>query len=114
VFAYKSGIMLVSAAANIEAQALEKSIHILSKVSITETAENITLTAKEELTINGGGSFSTFKGGSITHGTAGVWDMNAATIAMDGAKSLPAVMPPLPSAALVEPPALGGSFLFSN
>jgi type VI secretion system secreted protein VgrG len=114
VFAYKSGIKLVSAAANIEAQALEKSIHILSKVSITETAENITLTAKEELTINGGGSFSTFNGGSITHGTAGVWDMNAATIAMDGAKSLPAVMPALPSAALVEPPALGGSFLFSN
>jgi type VI secretion system secreted protein VgrG len=90
LFAYKSGIKLVSAAADIEAQALEKSIHILSKISITETAENITLTAKEELTINGGGSFSTFKSGSLTHGTAGVWDMNAATVAMDGAKSLPA------------------------
>jgi type VI secretion system secreted protein VgrG len=89
LFAYKSGIKLVSAAADIETQALEKSIHILSKISITETAENITLTAKEELTINGGGSFSTFKSGSITHGTAGVWDMNAATVAMDGAKSLP-------------------------
>jgi type VI secretion system secreted protein VgrG len=89
LFAYKSGIKLVSAAADIEAQALEKSIHILSKISITETAESITLTAKEELTINGGGSFSTFNSGSITHGTAGVWDMNAATVAMDGAKSLP-------------------------
>jgi type VI secretion system secreted protein VgrG len=95
LFAYKSGIKLVSAAADIETQALEKSIHVLSKVSITETAENITFTAKEELTINGGGSFSTFNSGSITHGTAGVWDMNAATVAMDGAKSLPAVMPSL-------------------
>ena len=92
LFAYKSGIKLVSAAADIETQALEKSIHILSKISITETAENITLTAKEELTINGGGSFSTFNSGSITHGTAGVWDMNAGTIAMDGAKSLPATL----------------------
>ena len=92
MFAYKSGIKLVSAAADIETQALEKSIHILSKISITETAENITFTAKEELTINGGGSFSTFNSGSITHGTAGVWDMNAATIAMDGAKSLPVAL----------------------
>jgi type VI secretion system secreted protein VgrG len=95
LFAYKTGIKLVSAAADIEVQALEKSIHILSKISITETAENITLTAKEQLTINGGSSFSTFNNGSITHGTAGVWDMNAATIAMDGPKSLPTVTPPL-------------------
>ncbi|RFO96693.1 type VI secretion system tip protein VgrG [Rhodoferax lacus] len=98
LFAYKSGIKLVSAAADIEVQALEKSMHFLSKVSITETAQTITFTAKEELTINGGGSFSTFKSGSIVHGTAGVWDVNAATKAMDGPKSLPVVMPPFPSA----------------
>ena len=97
LFAYKTGIKLVSAGADIEVQDLERSIHILSKISITETAENITLTAKEQLTINGGGSFSTFSSGSITHGTAGVWDMNAATIAMDGPKSLPATIVPLSS-----------------
>jgi type VI secretion system secreted protein VgrG len=114
MFAYKSGIKLVSAAADIEAQALDKSIHILSKISITETAENITLTAKEQLTINGGGSFSEFKSGSLTHGTAGVWDMNAATVAMDGAKNLPTVMPVFPSAQQHELPIPGGPFPFSN
>jgi len=98
LFAYKSGIKLVSAAADIEVQALEKSMHFLSKVSITETAQTITFTAKEELTINGGGSFSTFTSGGIVHGTGGVWDVNAAAKGMDGAKSLSAVMQESPNA----------------
>jgi type VI secretion system secreted protein VgrG len=89
MFAYKSGIKLVSAIADVDVQALENSVHILSKISITETAENITLTAKGQLTINGGGSFSVFKDGNITHGTAGVWDVNAATKDMTGPQSLP-------------------------
>ncbi len=92
LFAYKSGIKLVSAAADIEIQALEKSMHILSKLSITETAETISFTAKEELVINGGGSFSRFTDGNITHGTAGVWDVNAANKAMEGPKSLPVTL----------------------
>jgi len=96
LFAYKSGIKLVSAAADIEVRALEKSIHILSRVSITETADAITFTAKEEVCINGGGSFSVFNAGGITHGTLGVWDVNATTKSMDGAKSLPVSVPAFP------------------
>ncbi len=88
IFAYQTGIKLMSWGGRIEVNALDKGIHILSKISITETAENITLSAEEELSINGGGSFSILNA-NLTHGTAGVWDMNAASIAMDGPKSRP-------------------------
>jgi type VI secretion system secreted protein VgrG len=102
IFTYKTGIKLMSWGGDIEAQSLEKSIHILSKISITETAENIAFNAKVQLTINGGGSFSDFKAPGIEHGTAGVWDMNAATIAMDEPKSLPPVLPAFPVASLFD------------
>jgi type VI secretion system secreted protein VgrG len=96
LFAYKTGIKLVAAAADVEVQALEKSIHILSKVSITEAAENITFSAKEELVINGGGSYTTFNA-NLAHKTKGAWTMNSATTDMGGPKSKPVVMPQFPA-----------------
>ena len=94
IFAYQTGIKLMSWGGRIEVNALDQGIHILSKISITETAENITLSAEEELSINAGGSFSILNA-NLTHGTAGVWDMNAASIAMEGPKSRPVVLPVL-------------------
>jgi len=100
LFSYNAGIKLVSAAANVDAQALSKSLHILAKLRITQTAENITFTAKEELRINGGTSFSILNASGITHGTGGQWEVKAATQALETGKSMAVVMPQMPSAAV--------------
>ena len=78
-----------------DAQALSKSLHILAKLRITQTAENITFTAKEELRINGGTSFSILNASGITHGTGGQWEVKAATQALETGKSMAVVMPTL-------------------
>ena len=83
-----------------DAQALSKSLHILAKLRITQTAENITFTAKEELRINGGTSFSILNASGITHGTGGQWEVKAATQALETGKSMAVVMPQMPSAAV--------------
>ena len=71
LFAYKTGIKLISAHADIDIQALKQSIHLLAKLEITHTANRITISAKEELLINGGGSYTRWKAGTIEHGTLG-------------------------------------------
>jgi len=82
----------------VDAQALSKSLHILAKLRITQTAENITFTAKEELRINGGTSFSILNASGITHGTGGQWEVKAATQALEPGKSMAVVMPSFPQA----------------
>ena len=98
LFSYNAGIKLVSAAANVDAQALSKSLHILAKLRITQTAENITFTAKEELRINGGTSFSILNASGITHGTSGQWEVKAATQALETGRSMAVSMPQMPHA----------------
>ncbi|RFO96247.1 type VI secretion system tip protein VgrG [Rhodoferax lacus] len=73
LFAYKSGMKLTSAKDNIDIQALKTSIHLLAKLDITHTASRITLTAKDSVTINGGGSFTVWSAASIRSGTAGMF-----------------------------------------
>ncbi|WP_090142136.1 type VI secretion system Vgr family protein [Limnohabitans sp. DM1] len=96
LFSYKAGIKIVSAMANVDMQALDKSIRFLAKVKITQTANRITFTAKEEIVINGGGSFTTFKASGIEDGTSGGWTNHAANHATPKGKSLPVVMPAMP------------------
>jgi len=84
----------------VDAQALSKSLHILAKLRITQTAENITFTAKEELRINGGTSFSILNASGITHGTGGQWEVKAATQALETGKSMAVVMPDFASGQL--------------
>jgi len=89
LFAYKAGIKIVSAVANVDMQALDKSIRFLAKVKITQTANRITFTAKEEIVINGGGSFTVLNGQGIQDGTSGAWTNHAASHATPKGKSLP-------------------------
>jgi len=58
MFAYKAGMKLVAASADIDITVLKDSVNILAKLNITHTANRITITAKEEVVINGGTSFS--------------------------------------------------------
>ncbi|QSI32697.1 type VI secretion system tip protein VgrG [Variovorax sp. RKNM96] len=89
MFSYKAGIRLVAAGANIEFKALQQSIHLLAKLDITHAANRITITAKEEVVINGGGSFSRWNAQGIEHGTQGRWVEHAASHALVGLMSRP-------------------------
>ena len=78
MFAYKAGMKLVAASADIDITALKDSVNILAKLNITHTANRITITAKEEVVINGGTSFSRWNASGIVHGTNGTWRQHAA------------------------------------
>ncbi|QJE02606.1 type VI secretion system tip protein VgrG [Massilia forsythiae] len=78
MFAYKAGMKLVAAGADIDITALKDSVNILAKLNITHTANRITITAKEEVVINGGTSFSRWNAAGIVHGTSGTWRQHAA------------------------------------
>jgi len=87
MFACKAGMKLVAAGADIDITALKDSINILAKLNITHTANRITITAKEEVVINGGTSFSRWNAGGIVHGTAGTWRQHAAKHNIEPGKS---------------------------
>lgn len=94
MFSYNTGIKLISAATNIDAHSLSKSLHVLAKLRVTQSADTITFTAQEELRIKAGGSFTTLSASGITHGTAGQWDVKAATQGIQTVgKSAAVVMP---------------------
>lgn len=87
MFAYKAGMKLVAAGADIDITALKDSVNILAKLNITHTANRITITAKEEVVINGGTSFSRWNASGIVHGTSGTWRQHAAHHSFDPGKS---------------------------
>ncbi|HEV6966263.1 type VI secretion system Vgr family protein [Roseateles sp.] len=89
LFAYRTGMKLISASKDIDLQALKTSIHALAKLDITQTANRITLTAQEEVVFNGAGSYTRWNAGGIESGTSGEHHVQAATHAMEGPKSLP-------------------------
>jgi len=87
MFAYKAGMKLVAASADIDITALKDSVNILAKLNITHTANRITITAKEEVVINGGTSFSRWNASGIVHGTSGTWRQHAAQHSFEPGKS---------------------------
>jgi type VI secretion system secreted protein VgrG len=78
LFVQKAGMKMVAAAGDIDVQALSDSINLLAKLSITHTANRITISAKEEVVINGGGSYVKFSACGIEHGTNGTFIAHAA------------------------------------
>jgi type VI secretion system secreted protein VgrG len=82
LFAYRAGMKLVAAKADIDIQALQRSANFVAKLNITHTADCITLTAEEEIVVNGGGSYTAWRSGGIDIGTPGAWVSHAATHAM--------------------------------
>nr|WP_282960112.1 DUF2345 domain-containing protein [Burkholderia ambifaria] len=89
VAAFEKGIRLVAAAADIDIQALKDSINVLAKLDVKVDANRITITAKEEVLINGGTSYTRWNGSGIVHGTKGEWTAHAASHAFIGPDSLP-------------------------
>lgn len=78
MFVHKAGIRMIAAAGDIDVKALSDSINLLAKLNITHTAQTITINAKEEIVINGGGSYAKFSAGGIEQGTTGNFVVHAA------------------------------------
>ncbi|ADU39870.1 type VI secretion system Vgr family protein [Variovorax paradoxus EPS] len=89
LFAFNAGMRLVAANADIDITALKNSLNLLAKLNITLTANKITITAKEEVQINGGTSYSRWSSAGIEHGTQGLWREHASIHSTVGPKSLP-------------------------
>ncbi|WP_330207463.1 type VI secretion system Vgr family protein [Pseudomonas sp. AM14(2022)] len=96
LFVQSMGWRLVAASGDIDVKALKDSINLLAKLNITANADRITITAKTELVIQGGGSATTYNAGGITHATTGPYTAHAANFAYTGAKSLAGVFPEPP------------------
>jgi type VI secretion system secreted protein VgrG len=88
---------MVAAAGDIDLQALSDNIKLLAKLEITHTANRITITAKEEVVINGGGSYVKFAAGGIEHGTNGTFVAHAKHHSLVNAKNMDmaVTMPPV-------------------
>ncbi len=87
LFAYKTGMKMIAAGGDVDIQAVQNSINILAKLDIKQSANKITLSAQEEVTIIGGGSYTTWKNGVVETGSSGEWKVHAASHAMTGAQS---------------------------
>jgi len=88
LFVHKAGMKLIAAGGDVDMQALSDNINLLAKLNITQTANRITITATEEIVINGGGSYAKFKAGEIEHGTNGTYVAHAAKHSLLGPKNL--------------------------
>jgi type VI secretion system secreted protein VgrG len=97
LFVQKAGMKMVAAAGDIDLQALSDNIKLLAKLEITHTANRITISAKEEVVINGGGSYVKFTAGGIEHGTNGNFVAHAAHHSLVNAKNMEmaVTMPPV-------------------
>ncbi|WP_112070023.1 type VI secretion system Vgr family protein [Herbaspirillum rubrisubalbicans] len=84
IFAYKAGMKLLAVAADIDISALRQSVNIFARLNITHTANRISITAKEEIFINGGGSTLRLSEAGIHQRTSGHWQAHAAQYAHDG------------------------------
>lgn len=88
LFVQKAGMKLIAASGDIDIQALSNSIKLLAKLEISQEANRITISAREEVVINGGGSYAKFRAGAIEFGTAGSFTAHAATHSFTSAKHM--------------------------
>ena len=107
-FVQSLGYRLVAAAGDIDIKALKDSINVLAKLNITMSATRITISAKEELVINAGGSGTTYNAGGITHASSGPYKVHATNVNFSGPKSQAGAFPDEPK------PAKGSLELFNK
>ncbi|WP_454722741.1 MULTISPECIES: type VI secretion system Vgr family protein [Cupriavidus] len=96
LFVQSLGWRLVAASGDIDLRALKDSINLLAKLNVTASADRITIHAKTELVINGGGSATVYNAGGITHQTSGSYIGHASSFTYTGARSRAASFPEPP------------------
>ena len=97
LFVQKAGLKMIAAAGDIDLQALSDSIKLLAMLEITITANRITLTAKQEVVLNGGSSYVKIANEGIEAGTNGTFVVHAANHSLVSAKNMDmaVAMPPI-------------------
>ena len=88
IFAQKAGMKLIASAGDIDIQALSNNLKLLAKLDITQSANRIIISAKQEIVLNGGGSYAKFGAGFIEMGTTGTFTAHAVTHSLPGAKGM--------------------------
>ncbi|MDU9405947.1 DUF2345 domain-containing protein, partial [Pseudomonas sp. zfem004] len=96
LFVQSLGLRLVAASGDIDFRALKDNINLLAKLDITANADRITLKAKTELVVQGGGSGTTYNAGGITHVTSANYTAHAAQFAHIGGASMAGTFPEPP------------------
>ena len=89
LFTYKLGMRLYFGKNDISLQALKQFVNFSAAIEINERANEIRLIARDELSINGGGSTTTLNSGEITHATSGKFTIHSTSLTYTGAKNLP-------------------------
>ena len=88
LFVSEAGMRLVAAAGDIDVKALKDSINLLAKLNVTVTATKITISAQQEVEINGGGSYTRWTAGQIKSGTSGGFEVHSASRTFVGPDSV--------------------------
>lgn len=80
---------MVAASGDIDLRALKDNIHLLAKLKITQTADEIVLSARQRIVLNGGGSYARFDGSGIELGTKAGFDVKADLKRFMGSNAMP-------------------------
>ncbi len=93
LFVQKAGMKLVAAGGDIDIKALAESVNVLAKLNITHSANRITISAKEEIVLNAGGTYVRYNASGIEQGTSGSHISHAATHSFIGPNNQPLKVP---------------------
>jgi type VI secretion system secreted protein VgrG len=98
LFVRQLGIKLIANHGPVSVQAQNDSLELLARhgLSITSTEDEIRITAKKKINLNGGGSYLTLDGGGIESGTLGDHNVKAAHFEYSGPASMTATHPDYP------------------
>jgi len=99
LFVRKLGIKLIANQGTVSIQAQNDALELMARHSlqITSTEDEVHITAKKKIVINGGGSYITLDAGSIESGTAGDYLVKSASFDFKaGGASQPPALPPSP------------------
>ncbi|QGZ43184.1 type VI secretion system tip protein VgrG [Pseudoduganella flava] len=88
MFVHKVGMKLIAASGDVDIQALSNSINLLAKLNIIQSANRITITAKDEIVLNGGGSYIKLGAAGIEQGSKGKVTVHGAKHEFLGPKNL--------------------------
>ena len=88
LFVYQAGMRLIAASGDIDIKTLKDSINLLAKLNVTVTASKITISAQQEVEINGGGSYTRWTASQIKSGTPGGFEVHSASRAFTGPDSV--------------------------
>jgi type VI secretion system secreted protein VgrG len=109
LFVRKLGIKLIANQGPVKVQAQNDSLELLARhgLQIISTEDEIHITAKKKIVLNGGGSYISIDPNKIESGTAGDYLVKSAVFQYSGAASQPLGIPQSPQLTKQEIESLG-------